>query len=377
MQSKLHALLKRRPYLIACIAVLVSVLIHLVILANLHMHWPTEDDEDTETITATLDMPPAPAKSTPSQPIGIPIKPHHTPPKSINPQATENPPSDETPQPATTPVQPNIADATSSSNTEATTSSTAEPVDTKPDNTVPNPPADQTTSQPTNSQASVVIPDDLPVTPPPKKVTIEYDLNSGADTTLIGKTILRYEATSDGHYKLSNITDPKGLAALFLKQWVQVSEGLVSDKGLQPNDFTYQFGDNPNKTRHAHFDWQARQLTMEAGKNTHTEPLVDGTQDMQSFMLQFMFVPPLTQMDIHISNGKKVGLIHYSFEGEEALNTKLGAIDTLHISKSRGDSEEKTELWLAPDYHHLPVKIRKTEKDGKVYEQTVTRLQAE
>jgi hypothetical protein len=90
-----------------------------------------------------------------------------------------------------------------------------------------------------------------------------------------------------------------------------------------------------------------------------------------------MFVPPLTQMEVSMTNGKKLSHYVYTFEGEESVNTKLGDLRSLHIAKSKGESEEKTELWLAIDYHYLPIKIRMTEKGGKLYEQTVTRLSTE
>jgi len=90
-----------------------------------------------------------------------------------------------------------------------------------------------------------------------------------------------------------------------------------------------------------------------------------------------MFEPPLVKVRLAVTNGKKLSQYTYSFEGESTLSTKIGDMRTLHIAKSSGEGEEKTELWLAPDYHYLPVKIRKTEKDGKLYEQIVTRLSTE
>ena len=39
-----------------------------------------------------------------------------------------------------------------------------------------------------------------------------------------------------------------------------------------------------------------------------------------------------------------------------------------------GVEEDKTELWLALDYQYIPVKIRKTESDNKVYELLATRI---
>ena len=65
---------------------------------------------------------------------------------------------------------------------------------------------------------------------------------------------------------------------------------------------------------------------------------------------------------------------NYSFSGEENIVTPLGEIKTIHIFHESEDSDEKTELWLALDYQYVPVKIRKTEKNGKVYELVANRI---
>jgi hypothetical protein len=87
-----------------------------------------------------------------------------------------------------------------------------------------------------------------------------------------------------------------------------------------------------------------------------------------------MYVAPLQTMQIPIATGKKLAIYDYSFEGEESLNIKLGELKTIHIVHSGNNDEEKTELWLAIDYQYVPVKIRKIEKNGKVYEMVATRI---
>ena len=104
---------------------------------------------------------------------------------------------------------------------------------------------------------------------------------------------------------------------------------------------------------------------------------MDGAQDLMSFMYQFMFVPPLQEMQLAITNGKRLKTYAYGFDGEETLQTPFGEVRCLHIGRAGGDGEEKTDLWLAADYHYLPVKISKTEKDGTVLERIATRLQVE
>jgi len=90
-----------------------------------------------------------------------------------------------------------------------------------------------------------------------------------------------------------------------------------------------------------------------------------------------MFVEPFHKMQISVTNGKKLGIYDYSFEGEEMVPTKMGNLNTFHILRLSAEGDEKTELWLALDYQHVPVKIRKTEKEGKVYELLISSLKTE
>jgi hypothetical protein len=177
-----------------------------------------------------------------------------------------------------------------------------------------------------------------------------------------------------GSYILKSEAEAKGLLALFLGRLKQQSEGAVTDQGLKPYRYSYQYGKSEDKLQRADFDWRAGKLTLQYDKKTKVQPLTEGTQDLLSFMYQFMFVPPLAQMELSITNGKKLDSYRYAFEGEETLSTKMGDLHTLHISRTRGDSDDKTELWLATDYYNLPVKVRQTEKDGGVIEQIAIRI---
>jgi hypothetical protein len=210
---------------------------------------------------------------------------------------------------------------------------------------------------------------------PPIHVEIEYRiLRKGG---VAGVERHSYQAGEDGRYTLTSIAEPKGLLALALSDLTQKSEGTVTPQGLRPATFIYRYGKNPDKAQRATFDWEMGKLLMETGSRRQEVPLTDGAQDLMSFMYQFMFVPPLQEMQLAITNGKRLKTYAYGFDGEEILQTPFGEVRCLHIGRSSDDGEEKTDLWLAADYHYLPVKISKTEKDGTVLERIATRLQVE
>lgn len=193
----------------------------------------------------------------------------------------------------------------------------------------------------------------------------------------IGEASVHFRRSTDGHYRLTSERYATGIAAAFVKaRDVENSEGLITSAGLSPTRFTHQFGKDGNKVHRADFDWTSAKLTLQENAASSVVDLPVGTQDMLSFMYQFMFVPPLTEMQVIVTNGRKLNQYPYRFEGEEEIETALGKVKTLHIAKNSNEGDGKLELWLGVDYHYLPMKIRKIDKDDKVYEQVISTLEA-
>jgi hypothetical protein len=199
--------------------------------------------------------------------------------------------------------------------------------------------------------------------------------DNSTEAGTVGIAHISYKTDTEGRYSIISVAEAKGLVSLFLSGKLrQESQGRVTAKGLQPERFVYQYGGDEAKAQRATFDWSAGTLAMESAKGKNTVPLVAGTQDLLSFMYQFMFTPPLQEMKLSVTNGKRLRTYDYSFEGEERIATKMGEFSTLRIAKSSADGKDRTDVWLAMDYHYIPVKIRKTEENGTVIEQIVTRF---
>jgi len=205
-------------------------------------------------------------------------------------------------------------------------------------------------------------------------VETNFDVSTKIDGLAEGQATITYNLTDGSHYHLKWLTQGSGLAALLFPDLLQVSEGVLNKTGLQPNNYSYHFGNKEDKTRIVNFDWQTKKVVQKTSKATLTDDLPEGTQDLLSFMYQFMYVEPLQKMQIHIATGKKLATYDYSFEGEENLKIPLGELKTIHIVHSGGDDEERTEVWLAIDYQYIPIKIRKVENNGKVVEMVATRI---
>lgn len=203
------------------------------------------------------------------------------------------------------------------------------------------------------------------------------DKEDEPNRSIAGSARVVYQRMPNGEqYQIKSLIQARGLISLVIPDLLQTSDGYFDEFGLQPAHYLYQFGDKKDKTFSADFNWRSKELTLHSQKGDQTFDLQDGTQDLLSFMYQFMFVPPLQNMQLNITNGKKLGVYDYTFDGEETLTTKLGDIKTTHISRVASEGEKKTELWLALDYQHVPVKIRETSGDGKMYELVISSLDA-
>ena len=205
-------------------------------------------------------------------------------------------------------------------------------------------------------------------------IETEFDVRTQIDGSAEGKATISYDVIENMQYRIRWLTKGTGVMALLYPELLQTSDGEVTKSGLQPNNYLYQFGSKVDKMRSANFDWQSKKVNLQTAKGSKTEDLPEGTQDLLSFMYQFMHVPPLQHMQVPIVNGKKLRIYDYSFEGEEQVNSALGELKTIHILHSGSTEEEKTELWLAIDYQYVPIKIRKIDSDGSVVEMLATRI---
>ncbi len=209
----------------------------------------------------------------------------------------------------------------------------------------------------------------------PEHAEIRYTLYKGRDGFPVGRA--NHTWKRDGkRYSITQIAEASGIVSLFYSgRHVQISQGVITASGMQPDAYWVQRGQSADKTDAAKFDWQDRQLTFGSGGDMRTVRLPDGTQDLLSFLYQLAFSPPLEgSTQLHITTGRKLGSYGYESRGEETVETPLGPIKALHIAQLRQDGEENTEIWLATEYHYLPLKIRFTDKQGSVMEQTVAAI---
>ncbi len=76
---------------------------------------------------------------------------------------------------------------------------------------------------------------------------------------------------------------------------------------------------------------------------------------------------PLTpgRIELPITNGWKLERYALEIGIEEMLETPFGALRAVPVKQVRSAGQETIELWLAPAYRWLPVRIRFFNREGE------------
>jgi Protein of unknown function (DUF3108) len=207
---------------------------------------------------------------------------------------------------------------------------------------------------------------------------LQYALRRGA---LSGSGELQWRM-ADGGYQLSLEGRLAGLAVLR-----QISQGRIDDAGLAPLRFT----DQRRRGGVQAANFQRKSDTSE-GKVTFSGPateypLLPGTQDRLSWMLQLAAVAAAEPE--RLAPGGKVVLYVVGARGDadvwvfrfvdfEVIEMPEGPVRTAKFSRdARRLYDSSVDAWLDPARHHLPVKARLgTSPDGDAFELLLQSVQA-
>ncbi len=210
----------------------------------------------------------------------------------------------------------------------------------------------------------------------PKRIQVVYEVTKNGQP--FAKVHEQFIVNGTG-YKVESVTKGIGVYALFGER-VLTSTGEMTAQGLKPVHFELRQGDNPKKAVLADFDWAKQNLRMTVKGKLKEAPLTAGTQDLASFAYQFMYLAKPLKGDITVTltTGKKLNQYQYHINPEPEVIASAGVqYKTRHLAPPVQGAEETKELWLAADYHYVPVKILMVDDNGQKLEQTLTELHIE
>jgi hypothetical protein len=202
----------------------------------------------------------------------------------------------------------------------------------------------------------------------PKHGEIRYQVFYGSEKFSVGTAQAVWD-TAGETYRIRSQAETEGLADLFRPtRFSYVSEGRVTPTGLQPDALVVsraRRGRSDDFT--SRFDWAVSELTLGPPASARQVPLTAGTQDIVSFAYQLALLPLAPgRMELIVTNGFKLETYEVEVGSEEQLDTPLGKLRTVPLRQVRRPNKEGVEIWLALDYHRLPVRVRFLDREGRM-----------
>lgn len=201
---------------------------------------------------------------------------------------------------------------------------------------------------------------------PLKPFRADYTLEQ--DDDVIATTQLSLTSIGDNLWRYRSFSEPTGWLGTMLGVSVtQESEWSWNDH-IRPSRYRY---DRTGKAKHVHmqFDWEKMKVTNVVNGDPWQMDIPDGTQDKLSINLALMAHLAQSQSDISfpVADGGRLKTYDFKIVGQESINTSLGLINTIKISRNkRGRKDRQAMLWLSPELGYLPVRIEKADKDDEI-----------
>lgn len=206
----------------------------------------------------------------------------------------------------------------------------------------------------------------------PASATVIYNLfRNGVQLGVITE---QFEA-KDGAYRASSEAHATGFFALVQREPIRyISNGTLTRDGLRPQRFE---GHHRGKTMFAEFDWPGAKLNLTHDGLNHAVALPPGAQDRLSIMYQLMYSvkSKAPHLDFAMTNGRKLEKYRYTAQPDVTIDTPFKRLNTIHLVKQRAADDTGTEIWIAPEYGNVPVKVLIVEEDGVRYEQVATSVE--
>ncbi|AXI02231.1 DUF3108 domain-containing protein [Aquirhabdus parva] len=153
------------------------------------------------------------------------------------------------------------------------------------------------------------------------------------------------------------------------------SDGAITEQGLQPNQFRVLL--NSNVIRMVDFDHNAKIINYGKPSNLKQLPFNTKIQDVASIGFQMALAYGDKSQDMQLTLGTGIYNLHFELLDEELLKLPVGKVRTLHIHGiNTSGSPVTVDVWLAPDYRNMPVKVKVT-RGSEVIEQSLSSLAIE
>lgn len=194
----------------------------------------------------------------------------------------------------------------------------------------------------------------------------------------IGAGAIRYRVDADGRYRIRSDVASNALASLLYPYQVNgVSEGRFDGRIPRPLRYRqYQSIGGEVQRMQALFDWPRMRVHARFGQRARPLRLRPRVVDPLSVLL--LAISDLTagfQAERYrLINRLYVSSYRVTNHGSETIDTPIGALAALRVSRQRGDSPRRTTLWFAEARGYVPVQIVYAERGRETVRMSVSAL---
>lgn len=214
------------------------------------------------------------------------------------------------------------------------------------------------TENPTLATRPVPVPETAPMAALPSRVSISYNATSSiAD----GVAHYSWKRTGEKYTFESTIQASGFFAEMFAGTLTQYSVGFVTANGISPTHFTIRRGDREAET--VEFQPATKEVKLSRGAESRQVAMPPNLQDTQSFLFQLAIeaVKLKTAEDkltIFVTNARGINRYTFRKAGESSVDTRFGTVETVHLVREISEPSDGYEVWLSPQHHYLPIKLK-------------------
>ena len=211
--------------------------------------------------------------------------------------------------------------------------------------------------------------------PPSASITLDVARTDADGTTWSGEAVMAWRLDGE-RYRVRVEAGVRVLVAR-INLVVLESEGTLGDSGFAPVTLTEKRrGRAPTTTRFSERDGK---ITFSAAPPV---TLLPGAQDKATLPLQLAAIARASSgqidgaIDVLVGEDRDASVYRFVVLGQELLDTRLGKLQTWHLSRSprAGAYSARLDIWLAPGHGWYPVQIRNIEASGAVTTQTASKI---
>lgn len=158
------------------------------------------------------------------------------------------------------------------------------------------------------------------------------------------------------------------------------SYGNIDEFGIAPDKYVEKrFGKDPTTTS---FDRHKKTIHFTASNDNY--PIKGGEQDRSSATWQLVALAraagdkfsPGSEWKMFVAGRRDAEAWSFKVAEVVTLNTALGEFSTVHIIKAPppDSKDQQLEIWLAPKLEWYPVRLKFTDADGDIVDQTLSSM---